>query len=52
MLVMLQFLIGQIQEVACPLLRAAKGRIYSRIQLWETGQSRFLEHLLLSIFSP
>jgi hypothetical protein len=48
MLMMLHFLIDQVQEVACPLFKAARGRFYSRIQLWETLRSRFLEHLLPS----
>lgn len=48
MLMMLHFLIDQVQELACPLFKAAKGRFHSRIQLWETLRSRFLEHLLPS----
>ena len=47
-LMMLQFLIDQVQEIACPLFKAARGRFHSRIQLWETLRSRFLEHLLPS----
>jgi len=46
-LMMLPFLIDQVQELACPLFKAAKGRFHSRIQLWETLRSRFLGHLLL-----
>jgi hypothetical protein len=62
MLMMLQFLIDQVQEVACPLFKAARGRFHSRIeakvfapqkllprsQLWNFMCSRFLEHLLPS----
>jgi len=46
-LMMLQFLIDQVQEVACPLFKAARGRFHSRIQLWDSIRSRFLEHFLL-----
>lgn len=48
MLMMLQFLIDQVQEVACPLFKAAHGRFHSRTQLWNFMCSRFLEHLLPS----
>jgi hypothetical protein len=48
MLMMLHFLIDQVQEIACPLFKALLRRFQSRIQLWETGQCRFLEHLLPS----
>jgi hypothetical protein len=48
MLMMLHFLIDQVQELACPLFKAAKGRFHSRVQLWETLRSRFLEHFLPS----
>ena len=48
MLMMLHFFIDQVQELACPLFKAAKGRFHSRVQLWETLRSRFLEHLLPS----
>lgn len=47
-LMMLQFLIDQIQEVACPFFKAARRRFHSRIQLWNSICSRFLEHLLPS----
>jgi hypothetical protein len=47
-LMMLQFLIDQVQEVACPFFKAARGRFHSRIQLWNFMCSRFLEHLLPS----
>ena len=47
MLMMLHFLIDIVLEIACPLFKAARRRFQSRIQLWETGQCRFLEHLLL-----
>lgn len=46
MLMMLQFLIDQIQEVTCPLFKAARGRFHSRTQLWDFIRSRFLGHLL------
>jgi hypothetical protein len=45
---MLPFLIDQVQEIACPLFKAARGRFHSRSQLWTYMQSRFLEHLLPS----
>ena len=48
MLMMLQFLIDQVQEVACPLFKAARGRFPSRIQLWSFLRSRFFEHFLPS----
>lgn len=48
MLMMLHFLIDQVQEAACPLFKAARGRFHSRIQLWRYIRSRFLEHLLPS----
>ena len=48
MLMMLHFLIDQVQELACPLFQAARGRFHSRTQLWATLRSRFLEHLLPS----
>jgi len=48
MLMMLQFLIDQVQEVASPFFKAARGRFHSRIQLWDFIRSRFLEHLLPS----
>jgi len=47
-LMMLQFLIDQVQEFACPLFNAARNRYHSRIQFWSYFRSRFLEHLLLS----
>ena len=47
-LMMLQFLIDQVQEVACPLFKAARGRFHSRVQLWDFIRSRFLGHLLPS----
>jgi len=47
-LMMLQFLIDQVQELAYPLFKAARGRFHSRIQLWDFIRSRFLEHLLPS----
>jgi hypothetical protein len=34
-LMMLHFLIDQVQELACPLFQAARNRYYSRRQLWE-----------------
>lgn len=43
-----QFLIDQIQEVACPLFKAARNRFHSRRQFWDFVRSRFLEHLLPS----
>jgi hypothetical protein len=46
MLMMLHFLIDQVQELACPLFQAARGRFHSRTQLWATLRSRFTEHLL------
>jgi len=48
MLMMLHFLIDQVQELACPLFKAARRRCNDRIQLWDTLRSRFLEHLLPS----
>jgi hypothetical protein len=48
MLMMLHFLIDQVQELACPLFQAARGRFHSRTQLWGTLRSRFVEHLLPS----
>ena len=45
-LMMLQFLIDQVQEVACPLFKAARWRCNDRIQLWDSIRSRFLEHFL------
>lgn len=48
MLMRLQFLIDQVQEIACPLFKAARGRFHSRLQLWDFIRSRFLEHLLPS----
>jgi hypothetical protein len=48
MLMMLQFLIDQVQGVACPLFKAARHRFHSLIQLWDFIRSRFLEHLLPS----
>ena len=47
-LMMLHFLIDQVQEVACSFFKAARNRFHSRIQLWNTIRSRFLEHLLPS----
>jgi len=34
-LMMLHFLIDQVQELSCPLFKAARHRFYSRRQLWE-----------------
>lgn len=48
MLMMLQFLIDQVQEFACPLFNAARNRYHSKIQFWSYFRSRFLEHLLPS----
>ena len=48
MLMMLQFLIDQVQAIACPLFKAARGRFHSQIQMWDFVRSRFLEHLLPS----
>jgi hypothetical protein len=48
MLMMLQFLIDQVQEVACPLFQAARNRFHSRIQFWDFVRCRFLGHLLPS----
>jgi Transposase DDE domain len=48
MLMMLHFLIDQVQELAGPVFKAARGRYPSRIQLWATLRSRFCEHLLPS----
>ncbi len=45
-LMMLQFLIDQVQECACPLFNAARNRFHSKIQFWSYFRSRFLEHLL------
>lgn len=45
-LMMLQFLIDQIQEIACSLFKAARWRFHSRRQLWDSIRSRFLEHFL------
>jgi len=47
-LMMLHFLIDQVQELACAFFRAARDRFHSKKQFWHTLQSRFLEHLLLS----
>ncbi len=47
-LMMLQFCLSQVQEVACPLFKAARGRLHSRIQLWDFIRIRFLGHLLPS----
>jgi hypothetical protein len=47
-LMMLQFLIDQVQEIACPFFKAARNRFHSKIQFWEFVRSRFLEHLLPS----
>ena len=47
-LMMLQFLIDQVQEVACPLFKGARWRFHSRRQLWDWIRSRFLEHFLPS----
>jgi len=47
-LMMLHFLIDQVQELSCPLFQAARGRFHSRTQLWATLRSRFTEHLLPS----
>lgn len=47
-LMMLQFLIDQVQAAACPLFKAASNRFHSRIQFWDFVRSRFLEHLLPS----
>ena len=47
---MLPFLIDQVQEMACPLFKAARNRFHSRIEakVWDFVRSRFLEHLLPS----
>ncbi len=47
-LMMLQFLIDQVQEVACPLFKAARGRFQLWTKLWDFIRSRFLGHLLPS----
>lgn len=47
-LMMLQFLIDQVQENACSLFKAALGRCNDRKPLWNFMCSRFLEHLLPS----
>lgn len=46
MLMMLHFLIDQVQELACPLFKAARYRFHSRIQFWEVLRGRFFEHFL------
>jgi len=45
-LMFLHFLIDQVQEIACPLFKAARDRFHSRIQFWETLRGRFLSHFL------
>jgi hypothetical protein len=45
-LMFLHFLIDQVQELACPLFKAARHRFYSKIQFWEILRGRFLSHLI------
>ncbi len=45
-LMFLHFLIDQVQELACPLFKAARHRFYSKIQFWETLRGRFLSHFI------
>ena len=42
-LMMLMFLIDQIQEACCSLFKAARQRFHSRISLWEKIRGLFLE---------
>ena len=48
MLMMLHFLIDQVQELCCSYFQAARHRFYSRAALWERMRSLFLSHELRS----
>lgn len=46
LLMMLAFLIDQIQEACCPYFQAARNRFHSRKSLWEKMRSLFNEYLI------
>jgi hypothetical protein len=48
MLMMLMFLIDQIQEACCPLFQAARNRLHSRTSLWEKLRSFFANYFIKS----
>jgi divalent metal cation (Fe/Co/Zn/Cd) transporter len=45
-LMMLAFLIDQIQEACCQYFQAARARLQSRTALWEKMRGMFREHLI------
>ena len=45
-LMMLAFLIDQIQEASCPFFQAAGGKFHSRTALWEKMRGMFREHFI------
>jgi len=47
-LMMLMFLIDQIQEACCPLFQAARNRLHSRTSLWEKLRGFFANYFIAS----
>lgn len=47
-LMLLAFLLDQVQELCCAVFQAAKNRYHSRKSLWDKLKSSFLEHLITS----
>ena len=45
-LMMLAFLLDQVQELSCTVFNAARHRYYSKIKLWTKLQSMFTEHYI------
>ena len=46
MLLMLAFFIDQVQELCCPLFKAARAKFKSRTSLWEKIRGMFKEYLV------
>ena len=46
MLLMLAFFIDQVQELCCPLFKAARAKFKSRTSLWEKLRGMFKEYLI------
>lgn len=43
-LMMLAFLVDQVQELSCTIFNAAKNRFYSKVSFWKKFRGMFLEH--------
>ena len=45
-LMLLAFLLDQVQELCCMIFNAAKNRFYSKKALWDKLRSTFFEHFI------